>query len=261
MQIETALLIQGPLHQNTVLNVKANSCFAEILVSTWPPTDECQEEVMRQLKALGVRLIVNEMGAEKTMRCPPIIAHQTLTTLRGLELVKSKRVIKSRSDEWYELSGLADLLAQNPTRIVFSNFIVRPWAYHPYHVSDHLYGGGTEVLVNAFRAISVTDKEEFIEHLGPTHVQVAESLIGWMLFRSQVKSSPQASQDLLDFGVRPQSTPVWRTFMNLFQLYDLQKIEGKFECHARRAGVGPVTNLRTLVREHRQWGLVLDFVH
>jgi len=49
--------------------------------------------------------------------------------------------------------------------------------------------------------------------------------------------------------------------MNLFQLYDLQKIEGKFECRARRAGVGPVTNLRTLVREHRQWGLVLDFVH
>lgn len=232
---ETALLIQGPLHQNILLNFKANSCFAEILVSTWAPTDECQEGVMRSLKAQGIRVIVNQIGAEKTMSCPSLIAHQTLTTLRGLELLGSKRVIKSRSDEWYELSDFSDMLTQNPTRIVFSNFIVRPWTYHPYHVSDHLYGGSTEVLLNAFRAISVTDKQEFIEHLGPITCQVPESLIGWMLYRSQVKSNLQESKDLPDLGVRHQSKPVWRTFMNLFHLYDLQRIEGRFECHARRA--------------------------
>jgi hypothetical protein len=90
-------------------------------------TDRCHEEVVRQLKALGVRLVVNEMGTKKTMRCPPTIAHQALTALRGLELVRSKRVIKSRSDKWYESSGLADWLARNPTRIAFPNLTVRPW--------------------------------------------------------------------------------------------------------------------------------------
>jgi hypothetical protein len=79
------LLIQGPLHVNVLKNILINPFFTEIVVSTWRPQNDMERQLLWRVKKLGgVRVIVNEIGAEKSYVCPEALSKQVYTTLQGL---------------------------------------------------------------------------------------------------------------------------------------------------------------------------------
>lgn len=200
-------------------------------------------------------MIVNEIGAEKSYVCPEALSKQVYTTLQGLSELVSPVVIKVRSDEWCDLSDFIKYFESNKKKILFSNFIVRPWSYHPFHISDHLFGGDKAVIEAAFQSLSRTSQEWLNEKLG-MHAYTPESCIGFMIFRSQqLGVVPEGKK------IKAPEAPNWKFFCGGFELYDLQRILGKFEVNARRAQVGPVGNLRELGRLLNKDGLGLDFVY
>lgn len=241
---------------NVLRNILINPFFTEIIVSTWKPQDEMERHLLRTIRKIKmVKVIINEIDSEKFQACPDALQKQVWTTLNGMLEMRSPFVVKVRSDEWFDLHDFIEAFESNAELILFSNFLVRPWSYHSFHISDHLFAGDKAVLEHAFWLLSRTTQKWLDRELG-IHSLIPESCIGFMIFREQ-----QLKCGVSNKTIRTPGNFDWETFRSGFELYDLQRICGQFEVHARRAQVGPVTNLRELGSLFRKDGLPLDFVY
>jgi hypothetical protein len=74
-------------------------------------------------------------------------------------------VIKIRNDEFYSnLDPFFDTILRNPRKIVTSEVFFRRHDYFPFHPSDHLVGGRTEVMQKSFSfAREVTEDPEILK--------------------------------------------------------------------------------------------------
>lgn len=67
---------------------------------------------------------------------------QIISTLAGLQMVKTKYVIKVRGDEyWSNPKRILESIKSSPTKIWTSSVFFRAWEYSEYHISDHIISG------------------------------------------------------------------------------------------------------------------------
>lgn len=80
---------------------------------------------------------------------------QITTTLEALKICKTKYILRIRSDErFHNLQPIIDNIIKYPERYNCCNiFFIKPNASRNSwgHVSDHLFGGSTEVFLRGFR--------------------------------------------------------------------------------------------------------------
>jgi hypothetical protein len=182
-----------------------------------------------------------------------------------------------RSDEFYDLSSWVKKFPERNSdssppkgktsrneglgRILFSNFIVRPWNYHKFHISDHLFGGPTEIIRKAFESLDRGDSPgaKTSKGLSERVSSTPESLIGKELFTQALKFTGEVEE--------PRSRTrtlgcesTWKSFSRHFDLVDLHHL-GRFEVRANQAGVEGVTSLRSLASIFSSQGRNLDFYH
>jgi hypothetical protein len=77
---------------------------------------------------------------------------QIITVLAGLERIHTPYVIKARTDEYF---SHFDRVLKNfdSTKLLSANIFVRDIGYRPYHISDHLFVGRTDLVRQAFRSL------------------------------------------------------------------------------------------------------------
>jgi|GEM_PF-5044966 len=238
-----ALVIQGPLHKNMVRQIVQNYLyFKKIVVSTWEAKDEEELEILEQLLILEsknsqITIVVSAMTDISHSALPQKFHLQVLTTLKALNYVNQTTVVKTRSDEFMDLARFKSFVEESRKQFQFSNFIVRDWLYHSFHISDHLYAAPRENLVWSMNWLLSARIEELKESLQEDW-NCPESLLGYALLNSTVP----------DLKNCKSKGKMFQIFKSKFTLFDLEMLE-YFEVRANSAGTGYLTGIRHITLE------------
>jgi len=103
---------------------------------------------------------------------------QIFSTFNGLLNIKTKYVIKTRTDEFYSLDNILQLFLKDDTKIVFHNLYYRPSKNNTgyFHISDKLLIGKTENILLMFAvAYSIVNNNKQIKY----NPKCIEDLLGY----------------------------------------------------------------------------------
>lgn len=170
---DITLIICGPYHQNTLKNINQNKdFFSEILVSGYLEDMETWEKN----QSSDFSLILNEKPVLEGINNEQNVYLQTYTTLNALLRVKTPKVVKCRTDEYF--SNLYRIFGFFKKDFISSNIFVRDFDYKAFHISDHLYAGNSNSLIKTFTYLKeyLEDNDDKYLILGkntPAEVKIA----------------------------------------------------------------------------------------
>ena len=147
------IIIQGPLHPNSLVSVRTLAKDFNIIISTWK-TNTRDERNLDKLLENGdhVTVVSHNIESLEFINNHANRYYQFYGTYRGLLLVETEYVIKIRSDEYYtNLDPFVEAILANPEKLVSNEVFFRnPDSIEAenflFHPSDHLYGGKTSLL-------------------------------------------------------------------------------------------------------------------
>lgn len=239
-----SLVIQGPIHRNTITNLEMNiQKVDQVVLSTWKPNDDVSHTVLEKVRAYiahkdNVHLVVNtQPGIPSNAYNPANLFLQTESTYLALERVTSDFSIKCRSDEYFNLSPFLSTFFEDPARPLFLNFIIRPSSYMDFHLSDHLFAGSTCTLrssITLLRAILVgvasAEWDAIVATCPPPEVLLTYCLlVGQQITVESIQDSRGADAvNLLDAN---------------FRIYDLDKLS-PYEVRANTSGIGAIQDFK-----------------
>ena len=145
--LNTALLIQGPYINDVTEEMifKNRGTFKEIVFSTWNSSAKINLE--------DVKIIQNPLPKINDFHNSQNIYFQVCSTIYGLENIKSRFVIKARSDEYFSNLKLFVEKNSNTKKLILSNIFLKDVSYAKFHISDHLFLGETKLLLKSFKLL------------------------------------------------------------------------------------------------------------
>lgn len=153
---DITLLIQGKLHKNCLKGINENysNITKNIIVSHWNNDDPKLIKELHYIKKnnhnINLTIIKNEMHIDANVFNIDNVYYQVYTTLEGLKKVKTKNVIKVRSDNWYgNLNFFIKEIKDDKYNCLNMHF--RQDSRYKYHPSDILIGSNTNDLLNTFK--------------------------------------------------------------------------------------------------------------
>jgi hypothetical protein len=166
------VIIQGPLHPNSLIAIRTLSRDFNIVISTWK-TNTRDEKNLDLLLERGdhVTVVSHSLESLAFKNNDSNRFYQFYTTYKGALLVETEFCIKMRADEYYtNLVPLAEALLKEPDKLICNDVFVRNpdsieiESFH-CHPSDHLYGAKTETLVKAMKLSLDECKDKKLEEL------------------------------------------------------------------------------------------------
>ena len=147
------VVIQGPLHPNSLVAIKAISRDFNVVISLWK-TNSVEEKNLDTLLERGehVTVVSHSLESLEFKNNQANRFYQFYSTYKGVCLVDTEFVIKMRSDEYYtNLVPLAEKILKNPDKFVCNDVFFRNPETNEqenflFHPSDHLYGGKTDII-------------------------------------------------------------------------------------------------------------------
>lgn len=155
------LLLQGPIHRNTLRNIAANiRLFDQVVISTWEPANPSEAQVLEELQTFVTDARWNVLVVVSPTPVPPSGSYnpanlyfQTLSVLAGIFEITTDLVVKGRSDELYDLAPFVTSFCADSTKPTFLNYIVRQSSYYKFHMSDHLLAAETQLMECTWREV------------------------------------------------------------------------------------------------------------
>ena len=136
---DVTVIIQGRILQETYDFYVKNYTKFPVIISTWVDNKISFGNMPDNFKVV-ISQYPKDWG-------PQNLHLQLLSTLAGLDLVKTKFVIKMRGDEYYSnIHLLEPTIKENKNKVVTSPIFFRPWVYAEYHISDHVICGTKDNL-------------------------------------------------------------------------------------------------------------------
>jgi hypothetical protein len=155
---DVTILIQGKITQETYnFYVEAYPQYP-IVISTWSNHQLDLSYFPNNLKLVQTHLPKN--SGEQNMN------YQFVSTLNGLDNVKTKYVLKFRGDEYYSnVDTLVESIKSNPIKIWTAPIFFRHPTHFKYHISDHIIGGAIESIRFMYSAAKYAFDNELIFHI------------------------------------------------------------------------------------------------
>lgn len=257
---KVTLIIQGPydpMLEKTLLVCADSKIFEEVIVSTWEQDRALTEAAILHARkqtepgGIPITLTVSDTLNLTASKAPESLRLQLSTRAAGLRGVTTNYCVMQRSDEYYSLAEFVDYVLSPKAigKIVFSNWIVRPFGYHPFHVSDHLIAGPTEIFCRAIESIT-REGPSPLPYVLKGRKLPPESILGLELLL-------QLSQLLIPVQ---KSKVLWNEFLRHFEMFDLDLMP-EFQVMARRAGVRGVKSLSRVGQIRNPEALEIDFAY
>lgn len=148
---DVTLLIQGPLDATSLDNLAYYKTLCEsVVISYWEGGDESLFET----HDVEDCILTKHKTPQKRYYREDTFDYQAQSILNGLEVTKTKYVIRTRADErWGNLSLLVAKWFENQEKIVCGNIFFKRWDVFRHHFGDHLFIGSTDVLHQAYKTI------------------------------------------------------------------------------------------------------------
>ena len=155
---DVTILIQGKITQETYnFYVEAYPQYP-IVISTWSNHQLDLSYFPNNLKLVQTHLPKN--SGEQNMN------YQFVSTLNGLDNVKTKYVLKFRGDEYYSnIDTLVESIKSNTNKIWTAPIFFRHTHHFKYHISDHIIGGTIESIKFMYSAAKYAFDNELIFHI------------------------------------------------------------------------------------------------
>ena len=153
---DVTIVMQGPL-RNAAKRIAAGLRHIEdyqkyagnVIISTWDHYDTKPSK--RMLRRLNVEYTEDDVTKYENLYNDAHIAYQTVSSLNGVSLSKTKYTIKVRCDEYYtDISKFIDVMKSSPDSLTTSNFLFVADKWQQLHPSDHVMGGLTENIKGMF---------------------------------------------------------------------------------------------------------------
>lgn len=195
-----SFVIQGPLHENTPYTILYTAPYGSICLGLW---DSDFSLVQTQVEQYNIDNYYNKY-------------FQIISTLKGLFQVKTEYAIKVRADEYYInfIPFLTKLQSLPSHQILTSNIYFRKANDWPYHISDHIMGARTEILLSMFSQASKHAKEKTLLKITP-EVHLA---ISFLLQFSPVHPEDRDIQKILR---------CMYTFFDIFSIFQFESYKVK----------------------------------
>jgi hypothetical protein len=147
------VVIQGPLHPNSLISIRSLTKDFNVVVSTWKTTYK-DERNLENLLDRGdyVTVVSHCIDSLSPLHNDANRFYQFFSTLKGVILVDTEYVIKMRSDEYYtDLIPFAEKILKNPEKMISNDVFFRNPETNEHenflcHPSDHLFGGKTTYI-------------------------------------------------------------------------------------------------------------------
>jgi len=162
--LNTALLIQGPYTNNITeeMILRNKNDFNEIVFSTW--------DTSAKINIPDIKIIKNPLPKINKYHNSQNIYLQVSSMIYGLENIKSKFVIKTRSDEYFSNLKLFAAQALKTNKLIISNIFVKDVSYAKFHISDHLFLGEKEILLRSLKLL-----KSFLEESKDINIKAIKS--------------------------------------------------------------------------------------
>lgn len=180
------IIIQGPLHQNSISNIDIYKKFGNVIFVCWS-NDTKNIELIKQIYDHGAFFIaLDSIQVKASFYNKQNICKQSLSSYYGCKFSSNNYIIKLRSDEKYSnLQPLINKFSKNTNKVITSNIFFRKYTAYPYHISDHIICGTKKNLENIFlNTVRLCTDPSYIRYidqrinkLPPRYRLVAEQLI------------------------------------------------------------------------------------
>jgi hypothetical protein len=157
---DITLLIQGLYSNDVIMNKIDNykSFFNHIIYSTWKDGNIKNNS--------DIEYVVDDLPDVSNKYNVSNIYYQCKSTLNGLEKVKTKYVLKHRTDEFF--SNINILVNQFNNKLLCANIFFRRISDIPYQISDHFFLGETdrirETFFNLEKYLSSSDEYQILNN-------------------------------------------------------------------------------------------------
>jgi hypothetical protein len=139
------ILIQGKLDLESYEHYISKFINCPVIISTWSDTNIDFSNIPKNFK-VTIAPLPSESGNQN-------INYQITSTLNGLDLVKTKYVIKLRGDEyWSYPENIYESIQRYPDKLHCSSVFFRAWQYAEYHMSDHIIAGTADNIKLLFNS-------------------------------------------------------------------------------------------------------------
>lgn len=136
------ILIQGPPNPRSLDHIDEYRKLGNVLVSCWDDN----------IPKCDVPVVSGPLPQQSYYSNTPnkTFSYQVHSIYNGLRAVKTDYVIRTRSDEFYNLSPLIDKYNFRDDVILCGNIFFKAWSCYSFHMGDHLFIGRTDVLREAY---------------------------------------------------------------------------------------------------------------
>ena len=149
------IVIQGPLNATSLDHIEDYKQLGKVVVSHWA-TDN--QELLDKLHSHSDIQIICKPEPQENLAANLGRAYEPSTFFKAItsqyfafQSCTQTHTIKTRSDEYYSLRPVIEMMNKEPTKLFFGNVFYNP--VHLFHIGDHLYGGETPVLKEALTKI------------------------------------------------------------------------------------------------------------
>jgi hypothetical protein len=140
---DVTVIIQGRLLQESYDFYVKNYRDFPVIISTWIDNEISFKNLPPNFKVV-LSQYPTDFGDQN-------FHLQIISTLAGLQMVKTKYSIKLRGDEyWSNPNRILKSIKYKPNKIWTSSVFFRAWQYAEYHISDHIIAGTTDNLLIMF---------------------------------------------------------------------------------------------------------------
>jgi len=209
------IVIQGPLHETSILNIENYLKFGNIIVSCY---NEDNFQLLNNVKENFYKIVKQNMPNYENIVGIGIkdnFFRGLMSTYLGVKNSDTEYIIKTRSDESYtDLTEIINLFEKDNEKLVCGNLYAAPPHVYVYHIGDHIYIVKKKYLEKALETL-------INMYNGNTQI---EEWAYWMCGRHNSPENILAKAFLLSKGVDINSTKYRKIFYENFEVIDVNKL-------------------------------------
>lgn len=138
---DCTILLQGRIDKECFNLWVKNHKDSNVVVSVWEDEDLTKFKIPKKWK-----VVINEYPLFR-FREQSNLDYQIITTLKGIQHVDTKWVIKMRTDEyWSNLDKIYTKMLTQPNKLLSGSMYFRKWGLYKFHCSDKIVAGTTDNL-------------------------------------------------------------------------------------------------------------------
>lgn len=211
MMENVTIILQGVVNSEAINLWKKHHSNSNVIISTWEDTEfDFEGSGFTSWLPKKWKLIKNQYPLIR-FRPQANLDYQIISTLKALEEVETKWVIKMRCDEyWSNIDKIFKMMRRNPNKLISGSMFFRKWGMYPFHCSDKILGG----LADNIRLMYESTLHNLQTNLWDTNIPESQLGLGYVVGKERDDEFSTLSVSLNTYNKLPEEKQTVKAVMN-----------------------------------------------